>query len=182
MVPHRLSARSRRSLTGLLASLALLAGLLASAQPADAAIVPTAAHGRAVADQILKLLNNERLHNHEHSLKMNGLLVAAGQAHNLLMMATNTMSHQLPHELSLGGQISRSGYEWQWAGQNVAWNSDWTLGGAEYLETIMYNEQPPDNGHRLNIISSHYTQVGIAILYDPLHHKIWVTEDFARPV
>jgi uncharacterized protein YkwD len=42
----------------------------------------------------------------------------------------------------------------------------------------MLDEQPPDDGHRLNLLSSDFHQVGVGIYIDS-QGIIWVTEDFA---
>jgi len=42
----------------------------------------------------------------------------------------------------------------------------------------MYNEVAPYNGHRLNILSRTYRDVGVYIYMDGTHHKMWLTVDF----
>ena len=42
----------------------------------------------------------------------------------------------------------------------------------------MYNEVPPNDGHRVNILSHTFRQVGIDVYYDARHHKLWFTQDF----
>jgi uncharacterized protein YkwD len=44
----------------------------------------------------------------------------------------------------------------------------------------MYNEKAPNNGHRLNILSSKFRQVGVDVYLDRTHHKVWLTTDFGR--
>ena len=43
----------------------------------------------------------------------------------------------------------------------------------------MLNEQPPDDGHRLNILSSSFTFAGIAVTIDS-SGTVWMTQDFAN--
>ena len=45
----------------------------------------------------------------------------------------------------------------------------------------MYNETPPDDGHRRNILSSSFTEVGIDVVEDTAHGKVWLVTDFGRP-
>jgi uncharacterized protein YkwD len=45
----------------------------------------------------------------------------------------------------------------------------------------MYREKPPDDAHRLNILSYHYRNIGVDVYVDKAHSKIWLTTDFARP-
>ena len=49
------------------------------------------------------------------------------------------------------------------------------------LEKQMYHEVAPNDGHRVNILSRTFTQVGIDVYYDARHHKIWFTQDFGAP-
>jgi uncharacterized protein YkwD len=43
----------------------------------------------------------------------------------------------------------------------------------------MLNEQPPDDGHRKNILSRSFTRVGIAVVRDS-SGTVWLTQDFAN--
>lgn len=170
---------TRRAATLLAVLLVALASLYAvRPAPADAATTSAGSYANAV----LNLLNQERAANHLPALGWDSRLIAAAHAHNLRMAAANTLSHQLPGEPALGTRITNAGYKWSYAGENVAWNSDITLAGATALETMMYNEVAPNNGHRLNILSTHFTTVGVDVVIDSTHHKVWLTEDFARPL
>jgi uncharacterized protein YkwD len=175
-----LRSRTRRATVALIAGAGITAAVLSAPSPAGADTPPSAAHGAAVAGQVLRMLNTERALFHLPALRMNSHLVASAHGHNLHMAAWNVMAHQLPGELSLGGRIGRTGYPWHYAGENVGWNTNWTLAGAYLLETMMFNELPPNDDHRLNILGSAYRDIGIDIYYDTAHHKLWLTEDFGR--
>jgi hypothetical protein len=41
-------------------------------------------------------------------------------------------------------------------------------------------EKPPDDGHRLNILTTSRNIVGVVILIDQQHGILWLTEDFAQ--
>jgi uncharacterized protein YkwD len=131
-----------------------------------------------IANAVLSQLNAERRAHGLPALVMHSRLVASAHAHNLAMAAANTMSHQLPGELNFASRILRAGYDYRTAGENVGWNSLMTQAGALYLETLMYNEVPPNDGHRRNILSTSYRHIGIDIYFDAAHHKLWLTEDF----
>jgi hypothetical protein len=47
------------------------------------------------------------------------------------------------------------------------------------LTRDMLNEQPPDDGHRLNILSSTFTHIGIAVYRDS-SGTVWMTQDFSN--
>lgn len=139
---------------------------------------PTPPASVSIANAVLGQLNAERRANGLPALSMNARLITSAHAHNHAMAAANTMSHQLPGELDFAQRILRAGYNYQTAGENVGWNSLMTTSGALYLETLMYTEVPPNDGHRRNILSSNYRSVGIDILFDSTNHKMWLTCDF----
>jgi uncharacterized protein YkwD len=47
------------------------------------------------------------------------------------------------------------------------------------LTQSMLNERPPDDGHRLNILSGSFTHVGIAVYRDG-SGTVWMTQDFSN--
>jgi uncharacterized protein YkwD len=150
--------------------------------PKAAPAAPAATPGtEQIADGLLTMLNGER---HAHglpALKMNNQLITSAKAHNLDMAAHDTMSHQLPGEPFFAVRILRAGFNYLFAGENIGWNTDKTLPGAQYLENLMYHETPPNDGHRQNILSRNYTDVGIHLYIDAAHDKMWLTQDFGRP-
>lgn len=175
-MPQRPFRRSRLAVVALTAA-SLMAAFVVTAGPTQAATSTET----AIASAVLTQLNAER---HAHALpalRMNVYLVKSARGHNLMMAKYNTMSHQLPGEPTFTTRITNAGYHWSYAGENVAWNSAMTQAGALALQTMMYNEVAPNNGHRLNILSTHYKDIGVDVLLDSTHHKLWLTEDFASP-
>jgi uncharacterized protein YkwD len=159
-------------------------GTEASAEPAARAAQSGAADHSAVerdiAAKLLNSLNSQRARNGLPALRMNAALVRSARAHNLAMAQHNEMSHQLPGEPYFTDRISRAGYQWYYAGENVGWNSDRSADGAYELQRMMYNETPPNDGHRRNILDTHYVDVGIDIYFDDTNGKMWLTQDFGR--
>lgn len=177
---------ARRRLLVVLAALALtLAALVGpqSAPSAHATVAPrlTTATTQSFARSMLSLLNRERASHGLRPLYMNSKLILSAHRHNLAMARANTMSHQLPGEPIFYQRISNAGYRWWWTGENIGTTTLLTLSGLLYLERIMYHETPPNNGHRLNILSTRARHVGIDVYYDAAHHKIWFTQDFGQP-
>lgn len=133
------------------------------------------------AYSVLAQLNAERSHHGLPALRMNSQLVASAHAHNLAMARANQMSHQLPGEPYFTNRISAAGYHYRDAGENIGWNSEVSRSGVLELETMMYAEGAPPAGqvnHYSNIVNRYYTEVGIEVWIDPVHHKLWLTEDF----
>lgn len=140
-----------------------------------------AAVASGIAENVLGMLNAERSAHGLPALTMNAKLIASARGHNLDMARQNAMSHQLPHEAYFATRIERAGYHYSWAGENIGWNSDMSLAGVRQLETMMYHETPPNDGHRRNILSKHYANVGIDVYFDHVNDKVWLTQDFGRP-
>lgn len=162
--------------------LALLAGLMnPGAAAAQTTLPPRTATEVSFANAVAKLLNAERALHHLKPLQAKAQLVTSARTHNVAMAEANTMSHQVRGEKALGSRITATGYKWSWAGENIGWNSAMTAAGVLILEKTMYNERPPNDGHRLNILNSHFTNVGVDVYLDTTHHKVWLTTDFGRP-
>jgi uncharacterized protein YkwD len=162
--------------------LGLTAGVVVKASPAGASVPPRTDLEKKIDWFILRLVNRERSVYGLRPLRMAPALRLSARRHNMDMAAFNEMSHQLPGEPDFAQRITNAGYHWSWAGENIAWNSDMTLSGVALLERLMYREKPPDDAHRLNILSTHYRNIGVDVLLDKAHNKIWLTTDFARPL
>jgi uncharacterized protein YkwD len=113
-----------------------------------------------------------------------GLDRSAG-AHNALMAAGCGLSHQCPGEPPLGTRETDAGVTWTSAGENIGEGGpvpDTSAGIAQMAVALtqdMLNEKPPDDGHRLNILSSSFQLIGIAVFRDS-SGTVWVTQDFAN--
>ena len=157
----------------------LAAGAVVTAGPAAATGVPPRTDIEKTIDwAIFDMINAERAAHGLRALTMVPELRLSARRHNLKMAAYNEMSHQLPNEPNFAQREQNAGYVWSWAGENIAWNSDMSLPGVKLLERIMYNEKPPNDGHRLNILNTHFRNVGVDVYMDQKHHKVWLTTDF----
>jgi uncharacterized protein YkwD len=133
------------------------------------------------ANAVLSELNSERAKHGLRALKMNSKLVSAAHKHNLAMAKANTLSHQLKGEAALGSRVSAAGYRWSAVGENVAYNGRRSKDGILAVQKAMYNEKPPNDGHRKNILSKTYVDVGIDVISDSVHGKVWLVTDFGKP-
>ncbi len=177
---------SRANRTVALTVLALVAALFAAFLNPGAASARTVIPARSTTEisygtAVVNLLNKERAAHHLKPVAGRTKLVRSARSHNLAMARANTMSHQVRGEQSLGSRETAAGYKWTWAGENIGWNSDMSAAGVLMLEKVMYNELPPNDGHRLNILNKHFTNVGVDVYLDRAHHKVWLTVDFGRP-
>jgi uncharacterized protein YkwD len=133
------------------------------------------------ADAVLKELNAERADHGLPALEMNSKLVDSAHTHNVAMAKANTLSHQLSGEAGLGSRVSAAGYHWSGVGENIAYNSNRSESGVLALQKAMYNEKPPNDGHRENILNKRFVDVGIDVINDSTHGKVWLVTDFGRP-
>jgi uncharacterized protein YkwD len=185
-----------RGLAAVALGLATAASLLAPQTSAVAAPTVSAAPAVAAAPAassvktadrpawetaVLDQLNAERAAHGLKPLKRNKKLDGAAHKHNLAMAKKNTMSHQVKGEKPLGKRVTAAKYKWSTCGENIAWNSDRSEAGVLLLETMMYEEVPPNDGHRRNILSTRFTEVGVDVIEDKTHRKVWLTTDFGRP-
>ncbi len=152
--------------------------------PKPKPIKTTPPAGTAVVDQLLAQINDLRA---QHGLPPYSLLSGLNRSahkHNLVMEGSCGMSHQCPGEASLGDRISAQGVHWTSCGENIGWSgphpntTSAIVSAAEGLTTSMYNETPPDDGHRLNLLSSSFHHIGIDVVRDS-SGKVWLTQDFS---
>jgi uncharacterized protein YkwD len=169
-------SRRRLMATALAASLAAAAGLLV--YPGAAARAATTAE-TAAATSVLRMLNAERAAHHLPALSSSPALVSGARLHNITMAQANLLSHQLPGEAVFSTRIAQAGVPWHAAAENVGWTTAKTTAGADGLQSAMYNEVAPNDGHRRKILSSSVRFVGIDVLIDARTGKLWLTEDFA---
>ena len=112
-------------------------------------------------------------------------LQVSSRRHNLQMADGCGLSHQCTGEPDLGARETAAGVQWTAAGENigeggpVADRAAAITQMAVALTEDMLAEKPPDDGHRLNILSSTFTRIGIAI-YRAGNGTLWMTQDFAN--
>jgi len=172
------------------------AGTVTATTAAPTTVAPTTAEPAAatppppqpgsltdVAQALLAQINAWRAADGTAPLTMTTGLVASAHKHNLLMSAGCGMMHQCPGEASLGSRISTEGIVWQAVAENIAWHSSVSSSGvlaaAKGVNESMYNETPPDDGHRRNMLNDAYHRIGIDVIRDA-NGEVWVTEDFAN--
>jgi len=90
------------------------------------------------------------------------------------------MSHFVPPGTTPASRMEAAGVTFTWHGENIGWagvGSDWQK--AMWLFNSMMAEKPPNDGHRQNILSPHFTHTGIGIYVENASGRLWLTEDFA---
>jgi uncharacterized protein YkwD len=156
----------------------------ASPSPSPAATTAPPSQQTA-ADQVLALINQARAQAGLPAYSFLAGLNSSAAAHNARMAGGCGLSHQCPGEPALGTRETDAGVNWTAAGENIGEGgpvSDTSAAIAQMavgLTQDMLNEKPPDDGHRLNILSSTFTSIGIAVSIDS-SGTVWMTQDFAN--
>lgn len=136
-----------------------------------------------IASAVLAAINDSRSAHGLAAVSYNSLLVQSAHAHNVAMANANMMSHQVPGEPDLGARISATGKAWVDADENVGWCLENSTSAALMLHKIMMGEGPPPPGqtnHYSNILDPEMRTVGVDVIWDADHGKLWLTEDFAN--
>ncbi len=187
--PSRLAAGASRS-TGPATGTAGKQSAVGAATPASSSSanpVPSspADQGATAATQVLALINQARVTAGLPALTVTSGLEASSAAHNQLMANGCGLSHQCQGEASLGARETAAGVIWTAAGENIGEGgpvADTDAAIAQMavgLTQSMLNEQPPDDGHRMNILSSTFTHIGITV-YRGSSGTVWLTQDFSN--
>ena len=138
-----------------------------------------------MATQVLAMINQARAQAGLPPYSFSSGLDSSAGAHNARMAAGCGLSHQCPGEPPLGTRETDAGVNWTSAGENIGEGgpvADTTAAIAQMalgLTQDMLNEKPPDDGHRLNILSSSFQIIGIAVFRDS-SGTVWMTQDFAN--
>jgi uncharacterized protein YkwD len=133
-----------------------------------------AANNQALETKLLELINHERTNNGLPALKSQSQLAVAARKHSADMACNNYISHTGSDGSTSKERIEREGYQWSWAGENIA-------GGFTTPENVMQlwmNSAP----HKANILSPNYVEAGVGYAYSgsSAYGSYW-TVDFAKP-
>ncbi|MDQ2812863.1 MAG: CAP domain-containing protein, partial [Actinomycetota bacterium] len=136
------------------------------------------------AGQVLTVINAARSTADLPALTISVALDRTGSAHNALMAGGCGLFHQCPGEPDLGARETAAGISWTAAGENIGEGGPVAVTAAAIAQMAvsltqdMLNEQPPNDGHRKNILSTAFAHIGIAVYRDS-SGAIWLTQDFS---
>jgi uncharacterized protein YkwD len=160
-------------------------GSAGTSASASASAGPSAAADGTAAGQVLTLINQARSAAGLPALTITSGLETSSSQHNLRMADGCGLSHQCPGEPAIGDRETAAGVHWTSAGENIGEGgpvADTTAAIAQLavgLTQSMLDEKPPDDGHRLNILSGTFTHIGIAVYRDS-SGTVWLTQDFSN--
>jgi uncharacterized protein YkwD len=99
-------------------------------------------------------------------------LAAAARAHAADMAERSYFDHTTPDGVDFATRITRAGYTWSTAGENIA------AGQPDPASVMKSWMNSP--GHRANILNCDFTNLGVGLAYDGRRTPYW-TQDFAAP-
>ncbi len=158
-----------------------------SSPPAAAASQPSGQSIRArqsaatedYAQAVFQAVNRARVAQHLAPLVWDARLQQSARTHNRAMAGSNTLSHQVGAEPTLGSRESSAGVQWTYAAENIGWTTERSLAGVLNIEARMLAETAPNDAHRRNILTRSAQSLGIDVYFDAAHGRLWLTEDFA---
>ena len=174
--------RRRLATVAALAALALCAPATASATDcAGADLLPAADNVAVVGQATLCLLNQQRAAHGVGPLAENATLTTASAGYSQRMVAQGFFDHESPDGGTLVDRLTSAGYlgdEDAWVvGENLGWGQD-TLSTARSMVTAWMGSA----GHRENLLSGDYTEVGLGLALGTPSDQTWgatYTTDFA---
>lgn len=136
--------------------------------------------GSQLEQQLFNLINQDRAAQGLYAYTLNSTLSNGARRHSQTMADGCGMQHQCSGEPDPCQRVTNEGISWTSCGENIGYSSPnpTAWGGVQSIDQDMMNEQPPDDGHRQNLLSSSYHRVGVGIVIDS-KGTVWVTEDFA---
>jgi uncharacterized protein YkwD len=153
--------------------------------PARPTTAPPGTSSGSAASQVLSLINQARAQAGLAAYSESSGLDTSSRRHTMVMAGGCGLSHQCPGEPALGDRLTAAGVSWTSAGENIGEGgpeADTTAAIAKMavgLTQDMLNERPPDDGHRLNILSASFHHIGICVFRDS-GGTVWMTQDFSN--
>lgn len=153
----RLTIRRGLAATLAFAALAVPAGAQAACHHTQ--VMPSAAHQAQARQATLCLLNAARRHHGLHALRPSMRLRKASERHSVSMVKAHYFEHG-----DFMGRITKTGYltnvrAWT-VGENLAWGDGTIATPAAIVQMWMHSP-----GHRANILSHSYTEIGVGIAW-----------------
>ncbi len=146
---------------------------------------PPPSADEAAVQQVLAVINQARAGQGLSPLTLTSGLDSSSGAHNRVMAGGCGLSHDCPGEPALGARETDAGVQWSNAGENIGTggtvpdDTSGIAGMAVGLTRSMLAEQPPNDGHRKNILSPDFHHIGIAVMRDS-SGNVWMTQDFSN--
>ena len=137
---------------------------------------------KQLAQQLFNQINVDRATQGRPPYAWNNILASGAYQHNIVMTTTGCgLWHQCPNESTPCQRFKDEGITLPACAENIdysyisAYGDAWTA-IKTHTEQGMLAEQPPNDGHRRNLLSTSLIEIGISIIIDA-QGRAWVTED-----
>lgn len=133
-----------------------------------------------LAQQLFTVINQDRAAANLPAYTWDANLTKSAMTHNHTMADTSCgLSHECPNEPDPGQRMKNAGASWFTYGENIGYTLPTSWDRVVAMHKSMLNEQPPNDGHRRNLLSTSFHRLGIGIYIDS-SGKCWLTEDFTN--
>ncbi len=128
-----------------------------------------------MVEEIVLATNTERATLGLSQLKVNSVLNKVAELKVQDMVKNGYFAHVSPTGISPWSWFSLAGYDYRYAGENLAVNFK------DYKNIVPSWMKSPS--HKANIVDAHYTEIGIAIMEGIYKGKtvVFVTQEFGKP-
>jgi uncharacterized protein YkwD len=125
------------------------------------------------ADQVVKMVNDQRLAAGCKALAVNPILTSVAQAHSQDMADHDYFDHNSQDGTTPFQRMTKAGYKYTSAGENIAAGQPTP---ADVMDAWMHSD-----GHKANILNCGYTEIGVGYATGVgRYHSYW-TQDFGTP-
>jgi uncharacterized protein YkwD len=136
-------------------------------------------HNHDFISRAITRTNLYRQQNGCPALSENTLLDQAALNHSKDMAVRNYFDHSSPDGQTPWDRMHAVGYQFSSAAENIAAG----FGTPEEVIDAFFNETPPNDGHRKNILNCSLKEVGIGYYYlSSSTYKSYWTQDFGTPL
>jgi len=130
-------------------------------------VIPSATLLTADEQNMVDMINQERIAAGVNPVKVDLRLVAVGRAKTNDMKVNSYFSHTSPTYGSPWAMMQQVGITVRWAGENISGNK--SVAGS--MAALMLSP-----GHRANILDPRFTHVGVGIAYGSAYSNLYVQE------
>jgi uncharacterized protein YkwD len=135
-----------------------------------------------LTQQLFNQINSDRAAQGLPAYTWDDKIATVSRQHSVTMGQGCGLSHQCSGEPDPCQRLSNAGIQWMACGENVGYTTPtpdaWSAVKTN-IEQGMLSEQPPNDGHRRNLLSASIHRIGIGTYIDS-KGIIWVTEDFTN--
>jgi hypothetical protein len=133
----------------------------------------------AVEAAIYERINGLRAQNGLPPLAYNATLAATARGHSCDIAARHAIDHNSADGRTLAQRLPPDGASWEWPSENIAVG----FPDPDAVVNAWFDEAPPDDWHRRNILATDQREIGVGYCYndDPNSgNDNYYTADFAR--